>query len=217
MYFKEQMLLAKKDEAEIDFNNKENDFLLAGMPNEEELEELNASCIMKVRIQTVNNDSDVGPSYDSNFANEVHGSQTRFIDDIFEKGDHEQCYREQTESIKPTYDDQIDSNIIFDDPDLEGNSENDEQDNNVHDEKYVEFESLIRNVQLEDEKTNKVNKAVKEENDLLKTKLEKYKERVRVFENKPENKYDYMQAYNEALNRENKLKDQLQRQFLLEK
>ncbi|GJR29623.1 hypothetical protein Tco_1105855 [Tanacetum coccineum] len=99
-----------------------------------------------------------------------------------EKGDHEQFYPEQAEYIKATYDDdQIDSKIIFDDPD-------------------------VKNVQLEAEKTNKIIKVVKEENDLLKTKLEKYKSMVRVFESKPENKYNYMQAYNEALNREKKLK-----------
>ncbi|GKD61852.1 hypothetical protein Tco_1299361 [Tanacetum coccineum] len=59
---------------------------------------------------------------------------------MFTKRDHEQCYHEQTDSIKPTYDDdQIDSNIIRDDPHVEVNSEND-KDNNVHDQKNVEFE-----------------------------------------------------------------------------
>ncbi|GKG49106.1 hypothetical protein Tco_0515558, partial [Tanacetum coccineum] len=40
------------------------------------------------------------------------------------------------EVIKPTYDDdddQIDSNIIFDDQDVVDNSEKDTQDNNAHD------------------------------------------------------------------------------------
>ncbi|GJR86230.1 retrovirus-related pol polyprotein from transposon TNT 1-94 [Tanacetum coccineum] len=165
-YFKEQMLLAKKYEAQIDLNDEEYDFLLADVPDEEVLEEFNATCIIMARLQSVNSDSDAGPSYDSDFANEVHDSQTSFINDMFAKSNHEQSYHGQTKSIKPTYDDdQIDSNIIFDDPDVEDSSENDEQDNNVHDQKNDEFELLIKNVQLEAEKTYKINKAFKEEND----------------------------------------------------
>ncbi|GKA99767.1 hypothetical protein Tco_0827761 [Tanacetum coccineum] len=68
--FKEQMLLAKKDLAEIDLSNEENDFLLADVPNSKELEELNTTYIMMARLQSVNNDSEAGSSYDSDFANE---------------------------------------------------------------------------------------------------------------------------------------------------
>ncbi|GJY59057.1 hypothetical protein Tco_0458949 [Tanacetum coccineum] len=121
------MLFSKKDEVGIDLNDLENDFLLDDIPDEEGLEELNASCIMMERIQMVNNDSDVGPSYDSDFENKVHDSRTSFINHIFAKSNQEHCYLEKTKSIKPTYDDdQIDSNIIFDDLDVKGNSANDE-------------------------------------------------------------------------------------------
>nr|GEY10479.1 hypothetical protein [Tanacetum cinerariifolium] len=107
-YFKEQMLLAKRDEVD----------------GEEELGELNSSCIMMARIQTVDNNYDVEPSYDFDFANEVHDSSSSFINDIFSKSDHEQCYHDQPKSRKPAYDDdQIDSDIIFDDPNMEPNSE----------------------------------------------------------------------------------------------
>ncbi|GKD64931.1 hypothetical protein Tco_1307039, partial [Tanacetum coccineum] len=162
----------KKDEARITLTKEENDFLLAEVDGEKELKELNASCIMMVRIQTVDKNSDAELSYDSDLANEVHDSQMSFINDIFSKSDHAQY--------------------------MEGNSGNDEQDNNVHDQKNAEFVLLIRNVQLEAEKTNKAIKDVKEENALLQKELEKYKEQVRVLETKPENKYDYMKAYNEA-------------------
>ncbi|GKC73319.1 hypothetical protein Tco_1119202 [Tanacetum coccineum] len=54
--------------------------------------------------------------------------------------------------------------ILFE---VDGDSENDIQDNNVHDQKNGKFELLIRNVQLEAEKTNKVIKVVNEENALL--------------------------------------------------
>nr|GEY49517.1 hypothetical protein [Tanacetum cinerariifolium] len=42
-YFKEHMLLAKKDDAGIALTKEENDFLLINVNDEEKLEELNAS------------------------------------------------------------------------------------------------------------------------------------------------------------------------------
>ncbi|GJT18773.1 hypothetical protein Tco_0877479 [Tanacetum coccineum] len=49
-FFKEHMLLEKKDEAGITLIEEENDFLLADVNDEEELEKRNASCIMMARI-----------------------------------------------------------------------------------------------------------------------------------------------------------------------
>ncbi|GJX39961.1 hypothetical protein Tco_0254951 [Tanacetum coccineum] len=219
-YLKEQMLLAKKDEAGVELIDEKNDFLLADVPDSEELEELNATYIMMDRLQFVNNDSKAGPLYDSYFANEVNDSQTSLINEMFARHDHEQCYPKQMEAIKPTYDDdddQIDSKIIFDDQDMVDNSETDIQDNNAHDQTTTEFELLVRNVHLEAEKTNKMCKILKEENKLLKIELEKCKTMVQFFKSKPELKHDYTKVYIEALNQEKKLKDQMQTQFLLEK
>ncbi|GJZ84589.1 hypothetical protein Tco_0649928 [Tanacetum coccineum] len=102
---------------------------LANVPDYKELEELNATCIMMARLQSINNDSNAGPSYDSDYANEINDSQ------------------------------------------MMGNSENDTQDNNARDQTKVEFELLVRNVHLEAEKTNKMCKVFKKENDLLKIEL----------------------------------------------
>nr|GFD31467.1 hypothetical protein [Tanacetum cinerariifolium] len=49
-YSKQQMLLAKQDEAGILLVEEHNDFLLADIPEDEDLQELNASCIMLARI-----------------------------------------------------------------------------------------------------------------------------------------------------------------------
>nr|GEW86276.1 hypothetical protein [Tanacetum cinerariifolium] len=207
---KEKMLLGKKDKAGVDLTNEQNNFFLVDILDYKELEELNATYIMIARFQSVNNDSDVGPSYDSHFVNEVNDSQMSLINDMFAKHDHEQYYLKQTETIKPAYDDQINSNIIIDNPDVEGNNENDTQDNNAHDQTKVEFKLLAWNVHVEAEKRNKKCKIFKEENGFLKIELEKYKEMVQIFKSKPEFKHHYMKVYNEALNREKKLKDQLQ-------
>nr|GEX19071.1 hypothetical protein [Tanacetum cinerariifolium] len=98
--------------AGINLDNEENDFLLTEVL-EDELEELNASCIMVAWI------------YD----------------------DHEQTYHERQESIKPSYDnDQIDSSIIVDDSDREGNSEIIENDTITHGQHRAEMETLMKSV-----------------------------------------------------------------------
>ncbi|GKE18771.1 integrase, catalytic region, zinc finger, CCHC-type containing protein [Tanacetum coccineum] len=61
-YFKQQILLAKQDKAGIHLDEEHNNFLLADILEDEEMEELNASCIMMARIKTVANDSDAEPS-----------------------------------------------------------------------------------------------------------------------------------------------------------
>nr|GEZ41854.1 hypothetical protein [Tanacetum cinerariifolium] len=53
-YFKEQVLLAKKDKAGIDLTEKKNDFLVDVMLDEE-LDEFNAKCIKMARIQETTN------------------------------------------------------------------------------------------------------------------------------------------------------------------
>ncbi|GJZ17144.1 hypothetical protein Tco_0553267 [Tanacetum coccineum] len=49
-YFREQMLLAVKDEARVNLDAKENDFMLMNAYGDDKLEELSASVIMIARI-----------------------------------------------------------------------------------------------------------------------------------------------------------------------
>nr|GEW83093.1 hypothetical protein [Tanacetum cinerariifolium] len=90
-YFKEQMLLTTKDEAEVHLDEKENDFML-------------------------NN------AYGDKI--EVHDSQIDMINGLLSKCGHEQHRHEKLETIIYTSaDDQIDSDIIFDDdPFMDNNS-----------------------------------------------------------------------------------------------
>ncbi|GJR24290.1 hypothetical protein Tco_0972817 [Tanacetum coccineum] len=78
----QRMLLENKYESGINLDEEENDFFLAYATEEEEFEELNASCIMMDRIQTVNNDYDIKPSYDYDFVNKFMGI-VRFENDNF--------------------------------------------------------------------------------------------------------------------------------------
>ncbi|GJR56473.1 hypothetical protein Tco_1406994 [Tanacetum coccineum] len=62
-------------------------------------------------------------------------------------------YHEQPKIVKPTIDDdQINSDIIFDDLNVEVNDGQVEQDNNDHDQRNAETEWMIKNVQIEAEK-----------------------------------------------------------------
>nr|GFA08707.1 hypothetical protein [Tanacetum cinerariifolium] len=64
-YFKEQMLLAVKDEAGSNLNNEENDFMLDTLYGEETIEELTAAVMLMDRIQPAAGNAKTVPSYDA--------------------------------------------------------------------------------------------------------------------------------------------------------
>ncbi|GKB73217.1 gag-pol polyprotein [Tanacetum coccineum] len=68
--------------------------------------------------------------------------------------------------IQTTDDDQIDSNIIFDDPFVENNGGASEHDSTAHDE-YREIQMLAYNVQREAENKKRLNNELKKQQDLL--------------------------------------------------
>ncbi|GJW55233.1 integrase, catalytic region, zinc finger, CCHC-type containing protein [Tanacetum coccineum] len=152
-YFMEQMLLAKKDEAEVILSNKHNDFLLADADQMEEIEELSANICLMARIQQATTDSDEGPNYDYAFIGEVQTPSTSFMNLLVSNSDHEQTYHEQPEIVNSTNgDDQINSDIIFDDPNVKINDGNVDHDKNAYDQHDNELELLARNTYKEAEK-----------------------------------------------------------------
>ncbi|GKB46496.1 putative LRR receptor-like protein kinase [Tanacetum coccineum] len=70
-YFREQMLLAMKDEAGRNLNNEENDFMLDTSSGEETMEELTAVVMLMGRIQLVDGNTKTVPSYDAKAVSEV--------------------------------------------------------------------------------------------------------------------------------------------------
>ncbi|GJX42491.1 retrovirus-related pol polyprotein from transposon TNT 1-94 [Tanacetum coccineum] len=125
-YFMEQMLLAKQDEAGLLLSDEHNDFLFANASRMEEIEELSANMCLMARIQPADNTSDVGPRYDYAFISEVQSSSI--------KDNQEQMYPTHTKFINSTIgDDQIDSNIIFDEPNGNVNGGSVEKDTYVPD------------------------------------------------------------------------------------
>nr|GEW84293.1 putative zinc finger, CCHC-type [Tanacetum cinerariifolium] len=81
------MMLAAKDEARVNLDTKENDFMLMNAYGDDQLEELNASVITIVRIQPTNNKSDAEPNYDDEVNSEDYSGQPEH-----DKDAHDQTY-----------------------------------------------------------------------------------------------------------------------------
>ncbi|GKC69688.1 hypothetical protein Tco_1115571 [Tanacetum coccineum] len=102
---------------------RKNDFLFVNALRMEEIEELSANICLMAIIQPTNIDYDVVPSYDYAFLSEVQTPSTSYANSLFAKDNHEQKYPTQPKIINNTIgDDQIDSNIIFDEPNADVNS-----------------------------------------------------------------------------------------------
>nr|GEW39449.1 hypothetical protein [Tanacetum cinerariifolium] len=125
-YFRQQMLLAIKDEAGGTLNDKENDFMLDNAYGDETLKELTTADV-----------------------SEVYASHIDLISGMLSKGVHEQTNHEKLKAVINTYDDddddQIDSIIIFDDPYVENNGRTDKHDSNTHDQTF-DIDSLSKDL-----------------------------------------------------------------------
>ncbi|GJZ04979.1 retrovirus-related pol polyprotein from transposon TNT 1-94 [Tanacetum coccineum] len=64
-YFREQILLAMKDEAGSNLKDKENDFMFDNSYGEETMEELAAAVMLMARLQPTDNSVETVPSYDA--------------------------------------------------------------------------------------------------------------------------------------------------------
>ncbi|GJZ45152.1 copia protein [Tanacetum coccineum] len=168
-YFREQMLLAMKDEARRHLSNEENDFMLDTTYGEESLDELTASVMLMARLQPTDGNTDTVPSYDETAVSQVNDSSKA----------HEQVsHRKRKTIIQTTDDDQINSSIIFDDPYVANNGGTSKHDSITHEE-YHEIQMLAYNVQREAENQKRLNNELKKQKDLLQHELETFKDRLR--------------------------------------
>ncbi|GJW78931.1 hypothetical protein Tco_0140613 [Tanacetum coccineum] len=124
-YFREQMLLAMKHEAGSNLNDEENDFMLDNSYGEETMEELTTTVMLMDWIQPADGNAAIMPSYNAKAFSELNASSK-----VHEQVSHVKCKT----IIQISDDDQIDSNIIFDDLYVENNGGTSEHDLNAHDE-----------------------------------------------------------------------------------
>nr|GEU71407.1 hypothetical protein [Tanacetum cinerariifolium] len=170
----------------------------------EQIEDLSANICLMVRIQPTNHSSDVGPSYESTFVSEVQSSSIN--------KNEEEMYPTHTKIINSTIgDDQINSNIIFDTPNENVNSDGVEKDTHVPD--LYALEQLARNAYQEAEKQQIFAQKVQKQKKTLTSQLELYKERVRVLENINDDN-NYLNEFLEADQRAKHFDQQAQSQFI---
>ncbi|GKF29501.1 hypothetical protein Tco_0095843 [Tanacetum coccineum] len=165
------MLVAMKDEAGSNLSNKENDFML-NTSYGEDLEELTATVMLMARLQLADDTAQNVSSYDAKAVSQVHAPSK--VHEQVSHGKHQTI-------IQTTDDDQIDSNIIFDDPLMENNDGTSELDSTAHDE-YREIKILAYNVQREAKNQKHLNYELKKQKDLLQREIETFKDRVKTFE-----------------------------------
>ncbi|GKG24923.1 hypothetical protein Tco_0395551 [Tanacetum coccineum] len=111
------------------------------------LEELTDTVIMMAWIQPADDNVDSEPSYDAKDVSEVNASNKS----------HEKVNHVKRKTIVHTSDDdQINSNIIFDEPYVENNGGTSEHDSNAHDE-YCDIQMIAYNVQREAENQKRLN------------------------------------------------------------
>ncbi|GJS25852.1 hypothetical protein Tco_0486472 [Tanacetum coccineum] len=126
-----------------------------------------------------NDDSNIGPSYDSDTVTKVPHSNNDIFENVFAHGIQS---HEQPESIPNTYEvNENTSNIISDIPNIDPDRDKEEHDDVDYEQQHAFFASLINNLKCDVEKCNEVNREAQQANALLTNELERYKEKEKHF------------------------------------
>ncbi|GJR11397.1 retrovirus-related pol polyprotein from transposon TNT 1-94 [Tanacetum coccineum] len=163
-YLQTQLQIAQKEEARIQLNSKEFDFMAAA-----------------------GTQTDKAPVYDSDGSDEVHHSKNCYDNDIFNMFTQEEQY---TKLLEPIYEPHL--VVISTVSSVEQSGETVEQHPATVEETHAYFESLYNNLVIEVEKVNTVNRKIKEIHPDLTTKLARYKNQEKCFEINQE-KYDKLE------------------------
>ncbi|GJV64551.1 retrotransposon protein, putative, ty1-copia subclass, partial [Tanacetum coccineum] len=170
--------------------------LMAAERDLDEIEEVNANCILMANLQqasTSGTQTDSAPVFDSDRSVEVHHSGNCYDDEIFNMFTQEEQYTEQLEPIpEPHQVHQNDSNVISDVPIKEQNGGTVEQCPANVEETRASYDSLYNNLTTEVERVNSVNRKLKATNAELTTELASYKNHAKFFEINQE-KYDKLE------------------------
>ncbi|GKB43369.1 hypothetical protein Tco_0888311 [Tanacetum coccineum] len=190
-----QLLIAQKEEAGIQLQAEEFDFMAAA-GDLEEIEEVNANCILMANLQQASTSgtlTDSAPVYDSDGSAEVHEYDNFYNNEIFNMFTQEEQYTDLLEPIpEPNQVQHNDSNVISAVSSVEQSGGTVEQNPAIVEETHAYFESLYNNLAIEVEKVNTVNPKLRETNADLTTELARYKNQEKCFEISQE-KYDKLE------------------------
>nr|GEX27587.1 hypothetical protein [Tanacetum cinerariifolium] len=188
-YLETQLLIAQKEEAGIQLQAEEFD-LMAAVADLDEIEEVNANCILMANLQqasTSGTQSDKAPVYDSDRSAEVHDYENCDDNEIFNMFTQEEKYTELLEHILDQHQVlQNDNNVISEVTSMEQSGEILEQHPANFEETRALHDSLYQNLAIEVEKVNSVNRTD------LTTELARFKNQEKYFEISQE-KYDKLE------------------------
>nr|GFB18600.1 hypothetical protein [Tanacetum cinerariifolium] len=167
---------------------------MAAAADLDEIEEVNANCILMANLQqasTSGTQTDSAPVYDTDGSAEVH--ENCDDNEIFNMFTQEEQYTELLEPIPESHKvSQTDNDVISEDTSVEQGRETVEQHPVNFEETRTLYESLYQNLATEVEKVNSVNLKLKETNADMTTELAIYKNQERCFEISQE-KYDKLE------------------------
>nr|GFC48895.1 hypothetical protein [Tanacetum cinerariifolium] len=158
-YLQTQLLIAQKEEAGIQLQAEEYD-LMAAAADLDEIEEVNANCILMANLQQASSSgtqTDSTPVYDTDGSAEVHKNYDN--NGIFNMFTQKEQYTELLEPIpEPQQVPQHDNNVISKVTDVEQDWEIVEQHSTNFEETRALYESLYQNLAVEVKKVNSVNR-----------------------------------------------------------
>ncbi|GJV09176.1 hypothetical protein Tco_1346832 [Tanacetum coccineum] len=137
------------------------------------------------------NDADaaISPPYDNDTVTEVPHSNNNTFENVFA---HVIQNHEQSESILKTYVvNENNSNIISDIPNMNPDRDKEEHDYVDYEQQRAFFTSLINNLKCDVDKCNEINREAQQANALLKSELERYKEKEKYFAKETSNESEY--------------------------
>nr|GEX43279.1 hypothetical protein [Tanacetum cinerariifolium] len=160
-YLQSQLLIAYQEEVGIQLQAEEFD-LMAAAANLDEIEKVNANCILMANLQqasTSSTQTDKAPVYDTDGSAEVHNYDNCYDNKIFNMFTQEEQYTELLEPIlEPHQVQQNDSNIISEDFSVEQDGGIVDQHPTTVEETLAYFESLYNKLAIKVEKVNSVNR-----------------------------------------------------------
>nr|GFB39810.1 hypothetical protein [Tanacetum cinerariifolium] len=175
-YLQTQLLIAQKEEAGIQLQAEEYD-LMAVATYIDEIEEVNANCILMANLQqasTSGTQTNSALVYDSDGSAEVH--ENCDDNEIFNTFTQEEQYTEVLDPILESHHvPQNDNDVISEDTSVEQGRETIEQHPANFEETCALYESLYPNLAIKVEKVNSVNRKLKETNADLTTELARFK------------------------------------------
>ncbi|GJX16296.1 retrovirus-related pol polyprotein from transposon TNT 1-94 [Tanacetum coccineum] len=169
--------------------------LMAAAADLDEIEEVNANCILMANLQqasTSSTQTDKAPVYDSDGSAEVHNYDNCYDNEIFNMFTQEEQYTEILEPIPEPHQVQQNDNVISDISNVEQEGGTVDQHTATIEETRAFFESLYNNLAIEVEKVNSINRKMKETNVDLTTELGRYKNQEKCFEIS-QKKYDKLE------------------------